>query len=387
MKSIARDLRASFKNLGEMVSTRRVIHALRRGADVKQTVNFHHYREILKAPFGRIGRLRQAGGELGARQITTAFRRAGKKVRYHKALAPLAEAKATKKEARYRRGTESEHCGICKMFIGTFECTAVEGIISPEATCDFFETARVEKAADDSFAFDSFAPEVQDAIRQAQDDLIQQLEDDARDAIDTIISDGVMAGTDIEEVAANVKDMIGLTDTQAKAALNYQRMLENLDPGALQRALRNTDFDAVLQHSIDAGADLSDDAIENMVSDYIDNYLDYRAATIAQTESSRAAAAGLHDAYSQAIDRGAMDGDSVRRHWLLGDNPCPICESIVDNSEPDGVGVDEQFDSEDGPVDDPPVHPSCECSVDYVTDLSDLPDDSEGEFEYQTQAT
>jgi hypothetical protein len=30
-------------------------------------------------------------------------------------------------------------------------------------------------------------------------------------------------------------------------------------------------------------------------------------------------------------------------------------------------------------MDDPPVHPNCECSVDYVTDLTKVPDDSDGE--------
>ena len=150
-------------------------------------------------------------------------------------------------------------------------------------------------------------------------------------------------------------------------------MLETLDPTALQRQLRNTTMDTAVQDAIDSGQLLSGDVIDFMVADYNSNYLDYRASTIAQTESVRAVNQGLHDAYSQAIDRGALPDSAVRREWELGDSPCPICESIPDNN-PDGVGVDEEFDSDDGPVDDPPVHPNCMCSVSYVTDISQVPE-------------
>jgi hypothetical protein len=305
-----------------MVPVDRVADALRRGRDPRALINWHHYREILKAPFGRLAKLRTAAAEFGARQINGKFQRAGRKVRHRP-----------------------------------------QGIFR-------------KAGPGDRFTFDSLSEEVQTELRDAQDELIQQLESDARDAIETIIADGTMEGTALDDVAAQIRDMIGLTDTQSQAVLNYQRMLEDLDPGALQRQLRNDEYDAVLQDAIDSGTNLSAAAINNMVSDYIDNYLDYRAATIAQTESTRAANAGLHDAYSQAIDRGALSDDAVTRNWQLGDSPCPICESIPDNN-PEGVGVGEAFDSDDGPIDDPPVHPHCECSVEYVTDLTKVPEDEE----------
>jgi len=323
MRGVARDLRSAFANLGDMVPVDKVSAALKRGQSPASLINFHHFREILRAPFTRLGKLRQAGGELGARQINGVFAAHQRHVRFKKAAT--------------------------------------------------------------QFNFDSFAPSVQQSIRQAQDVFIAKLESDARDTVQTIIADGVRNGTPLDDVASNIKDMIGLTDTQAQAVLNYQRMLMELDPGALARQLRNTDYDAVLQDAIDNDTTLSDAAIQSMVDDYTDNYLDYRAATIAQTESTRAANAGLHDAYSQAVERGALPEDAITRQWQLADNPCPICESIADNNE-DGVGVNEDFDSDEGPISDPPVHTNCECSVDYVTDLTQLPDDdSESEFESQTQ--
>lgn len=309
MLSIARSFRNAFNSLGNLVSVDKVAEAIKTGKNPASGIDFGHYRQILRKPLVQVGELRQRAGHLGAKKINGAFAARGMAVRFTK---------------------------------------------------------------DDQFNFDSFSPAVQQQIRQSQDALIQQLESDARDSIATIIADGQLNGTSVADMASNIANMIGLTDRQAQAVLNYQRMLMNLDPTALQRALRDTDYDALYQDAIDAGKDLSDAAIEEMVQSYVDNYLDYRAATIAQTEATRAANAGIHDAYRQAIDRGALTDESVTRIWQLGDSPCIVCESIPDMN-PDGVGVDEDFDSIDGPQTDPPdPHPNCMCSVDFVTDLTKI---------------
>jgi hypothetical protein len=314
MLGVARDLREAFANLGEMVPVDKVKHALEHGAPVAPLINFGHFREVLKAPFGKLTKLHNTAAELGVRRINAAFARAGRQVRFRKDVGSR-------------------------------------------------------------FNFDALDDGTQTQMRQAQDNLIQQLDTGARDSVEAIVAEGARYGTSIADMADNIRDMIGLTDTQAQAVMNFERMLTEGDPAVLTRALRNPEYDAIIQDSIDAGTDLNDAAIDNMVDDYVENYLDYRAATIAQTEATRTANVGLHNAYRQAIDRGALTDEAVTRQWLLGDHPCPICESIPDNN-PDGVGVDEAFDSDDGPIDDPPVHPSCECSVDYVTDLTQVPDEA-----------
>jgi hypothetical protein len=620
MRGVARELQHAFNNLSDMVPVASVAAAIRQGRNPSGLINWHHYREVLRGVFDRLGRLRASGGALGARKINGVFAAKRRKVRFRKTnrqslidginVAHFRMAqKATKYEAGYqdKPAANGDHCSGCWMFQSIWQCCAVEGVINPNGWCEFFETVfkkdynpdeprdergrwttgmlqsatpedfasarsggdrsaflspktseelkgdrlylsgdgksgyaldhsgdlqnlfnnggprgagrialidaikqgattldafdpylpelyakygfvptgrmkfadeyapagwnyeahgrpdvvfmayrggdrstieqrvgsfkpydkggsyftdynaakaasrgavldkrvgsepapldgahvadrgggsfhkelaglprssaevgtrlRLTKATGDQFNFDSFSPQVQAEVREAQDVLIQQLETDARDTIDAIIRDGTLNGTDPEDIASSISDMIGLTDTQAQAVLNYQRMLQDLDPEALSRQLRNSDYDAAFQDAVDAQADLSEAAVESMVSDYIENYIDYRAATIAQTEATRAANIGLHDAYAQAVDRGALPEEAIKRVWQLGDNPCPICESIADNN-PDGVGLDESFDSDDGPVDDPPVHPNCECSVDYVTDLTQVPDDS-----------
>src|SRR5258708_33060326 len=129
--------------------------------------------------------------------------------------------------------------------------------------------------------------------------------------------------------------MIGLTDVQAKAVATCRGMLENLDSDALERRLRNVAEDDVIAEAIDAGEDLAAAYIDQMVSDYTDNFLDYRADMIAQTEATRAANAGLQDAYQQSIDRGVFPSDAVRQYWTvaLDERTCEICLSIPDMNE------------------------------------------------------
>ena len=90
-----------------------------------------------------------------------------------------------------------------------------------------------------------FDQTTQEALRQAQDDLIQQLETDARDTIEQIVTNGALEGLSAEDIVSDIRDMISLTDTQAQAVMNFRSMLENLDPAALTRQLRNTTLDSV----------------------------------------------------------------------------------------------------------------------------------------------
>lgn len=63
------------------------------------------------------------------------------KVRQH-----ATEDKSTKAQAHYRNGTEAEHCAICTMFRAPNACTAVQGKISPQVLCDYFEKAHADAA-------------------------------------------------------------------------------------------------------------------------------------------------------------------------------------------------------------------------------------------------
>ncbi len=331
--AIARDFKGAIKHLSTVVPTDKVMHLARAGEwhQILQVIAWGHFKEVLKAPLTRLTKLSHAGAALGVQKINGSFGQARRAVRFRKGI------------------TSNAMLDLRELF---------------------------DKDIGDRFNFDISDQATLDRIRRDQDELIAQLDDQARDTVETIIVTGLKQGLGPADIVGDIRDMIGLTDQQALAVMNYEKMLRDLNPGALDRKLRNTENDAAVQDAIDSGQDLPDSAVARMSADYLENYLSYRAATIAQTESVRSVNAGLHDAYGQAISRGALPSEAVRRYWQLGDTPCPVCESIPDNN-PDGVGVGEAFDSDEGPVDDPPIHPNCMCSVEYVTDLTKVPDDAE----------
>ncbi len=333
---VRKPLKEAMRHLSDLVDEAKVVYLIKIGfvSRVADSIDWAHYREVLKAPFDKIALVREAAQALGVRKINGSFASKQRAVRFRKMdIAP-----------------------------GQFEQWASNVV-------------PIDKDIGGRFNFNRFDQATQDKIRQAQDDLIKELEQTARDNIDAIILAGVQSGLSVEEMAADIREMISLTDTQSAAVMNFRRMLENLDSGSLQRQLRNDTFDAEVRDAIESGEQLAQDRVDQMVNDYIENYLDYRAATIAQTESTRASSAGLQDAYNQAIDRGALPTEAVRQFWQLADTPCPVCESIPDMN-PDGVAMDEDFDSLDGPMTAPPdPHPACQCSIEVVTNLDLVPDE------------
>jgi len=118
----------------------------------------------------------------------------------------------------------------------------------------------------------------------------------------------------------------------------------------IDEATRNTIRDTIadgLEENI--GTDEIADAIAASTGFSAD-----RADLIARTEVSRANSDAVVAGYAYARDNA---GVKVKKEWLLGENPCDICEA---NAEAGPIDVDDEFPSGD---DAPPGHPNCECAV------------------------
>lgn len=425
-RKLRAELKGALKHLRKNVpiaEVARLIHTGQIRLAVDAALLRGHFAEVLKTPFGTIGEIFGDAGDIGARKITADFKRAGKRVRYRKAFSITKAYNPDEPRDEHGRwsggigggGREIIETASTAAIRGAFHenishlaivYNRSDGTTRPYELWAIYEhgtrvslaayatetqarasrwwerLARKDvddeliKAIGDGFDFDRFDEDTLRRLREAQDELIAELDQRARDTVASVIERGVRAGDAAAEIAANIRDTIALTDRQANAVANYRRLLEDIDQRALGRELRNKEFDDTVQDAIDTGEFLSDTAIERMVEDYADNYLDYRADTIARTESLRAANAGLRDSYRQAADRGVFPAEAVTRNWLaaIDERTCPVCMSIVENN-PQGVGLDEDFQSDDGPIDDPPVHPSCRCTIEMQTNLDMLPSD------------
>lgn len=307
--------------------------------EVPALIGWKHQDEAMRRPLGLLGKLWHESGSVGARKINGSFTSRRMVVRHKRMIEPLAKG---------------------------------------ESLDDYLLRAAVAKDSSDLFDFDIFDPVTEGIIRTYQDALITALNADQRSTVAAIILDSVRRGDSPDEIADLLYSVIGLTPAQAQAVQNLRQ--------ALYQAERWNNFDsnllsagaaAAARAAAKSGEPLDQEHSDQIVQDYADNQLAYRADMIATTEATRAASLGLQSAYTQAADRGVFPIEAVTQRWQisLDEKTCPLCLSVVDRN-PDGIGLDEQFDSEDGPIDAPPGHPNCRCSIEIVLNLDMVPDEN-----------
>lgn len=191
-------------------------------------------------------------------------------------------------------------------------------------------------------SFDILNPSTASYIRQYEFDLIQQITDESREAIRAIILAAFEAGGHPYQQAREIRMLIGLTERQMNAVSNY--------------------WDSLLE------ADMSDARAETLAMQYYGRLLNYRARTIARTETIRAAGQGREALWAQAVEQGLLDPYKTKRQWVVtpDDLLCPICASIPEMN-PGGVRLSEDFRSTVGFLEQEPAHPNCRCSVSLST--------------------
>jgi len=377
-RATARPMRESLTHLGEMLDGKRALELVRSGRHreiAREAVDWSHFREVLKAPFEKIAQTYEAGAQVGVVKINRAFRQHGRVVRFKKHEA----AGGGPSGLNAARQSDEDASALADRLVSGGPGRTDHSETDTVELADLGNLFNLCKAVGDRFNFDRFTDATQARLRSDQNRLIKDLDTQARDTIETVVLQAQQAGDSPEEIVDQIRSVIGLTANQATAVLNYRRLLQDGSSDALRRALRDPKYDDAVRAAQDAGEDLDAALIDDMVDEYASRYLSYRAATIAGTESVRAANGGLRDAYRQAVERGAIPTEAITRFWQISleENVCPICEAIPDIN-PEGVGVDEPFDSDVGPVDDPPdPHPGCRCSVEYVTNLDLVPDEGE----------
>jgi hypothetical protein len=196
-------------------------------------------------------------------------------------------------------------------------------------------------------------------------DLVTSVPADVRAAIRTIITTGATGQLTVDQQARLIRAEVGLPRNWALAPLRMGDELRAGSYAAAERRLGARDR-AWIRAAIDADA-VTPTFVDEMVDRYAQSLIALRAETIARTETLDAINFGVHESWRQAIDAGELPAES-RRFWIVtpDDRLCPICVEIP-GMNPDGVGMDEPFDTPEGPVDDPPApHPNCRCSVGLV---------------------
>jgi hypothetical protein len=214
--------------------------------------------------------------------------------------------------------------------------------------------------------YDPLASQTVQRQRDANEQIVEGVEDAAQQTARQVVSDGLAARMRPAAIARRLRETLGMTIQEANAIENYRGALEQGSAAALARALRDRRYDARVRR----GEPLEDDQIETMVARYAERYRAFRAERIARTETLRAANQGRLEAYRQWAEMTGR-GDEIRRFWLTAADElvCKVCRPIPDMN-PQGIALNEQYATPIGPQDQPPIHPNCRCTEKIVRSVA-----------------
>lgn len=175
----------------------------------------------------------------------------------------------------------------------------------------------------------------EEAVRWADEHAaahIRDLTTEMRTELREMIRNSFVAGIPPRELAVQIQDGIGLAPAQAQAVSNYRKSLEKTD--------------------------LAPEKIDKLVSEYRDNWIKFRALTIARTETIAAAVMGQQAIWDKASRAGLLQVDEWEQSWIVtpDDRLCPRCRPYHDIRAP----LNGTF--ENG-VTGPPLHPRCRCAI------------------------
>lgn len=231
-----------------------------------------------------------------------------------------------------------------------------------------------------AFSFLARDPAVTEFVDRYRQDKIVELADEQRAAIKQQLIEAAMKGASPQEMARRIKETIGLTSAQMQHVQNYRTELEELNPGALDRKLRDARFDKPINRAIDTDTAIDPDKISQYVDAYHRRYLAYRAMTIARTEGVGGANNG-QAATAAALVHG-QPGMTVEKTWIATDDE----RTRHDHRELNGVtvlGLETPFKCDSGDEIRWPHDPSAparqvvHCRCGWVTRLvpdTDAPD-------------
>lgn len=258
-------------------------------------------------------------------------------------------------------------------------------------------TAATIRLTGTQFVFNQLNPRLITWLQTYNLGLIREITDKTKEAVRGVLIEGMKAGENPRAVARDIKGVVGLTDRQAKAVMNFREELETfherrtgggynlgakidrvngfqvLRPdedgspmdGITERRLRDFRFDGQLRSAMESGKPLTEAQIDKMVEAYERKFLAYRARTIARTEALRTTNMGVQDAWRQAIEEQKVQEPQVRRQWIVArdERLCEVCSPIPSMNPKRGVKFGQPFATPKGPWTLPPIHPNCRCTV------------------------
>jgi hypothetical protein len=158
-------------------------------------------------------------------------------------------------------------------------------------------------------SFDFLNPKVLDAIRTLETRVITSLSDSIRETVRAKVEAGLLAGVNPRETARELRPLIGLGPSQLKEVQNYRDALNGVN------GRQESDY-TLRDKRYGLGKDRTPEQIDRMVATYTKRRIALNAETVARTAALDAQKLGQQLAWSDAVERGVVDGDRLRKQWV-----------------------------------------------------------------------
>lgn len=164
-------------------------------------------------------------------------------------------------------------------------------------------------------AFDPSHPRAAALMQQNKLEFVTRYTRKQREVTRQVLVDALRDGKNPRQAAEGFKDSIGLTNKLETASNRYRQLLEERNPDALIRDLRDRRFDGTVRRAIETGENLSKDQINKMVARYRKRALDYRSEAIARTETTTVLSMARHESAEQVNAQAGIPDSWIRRTW------------------------------------------------------------------------
>lgn len=216
--------------------------------------------------------------------------------------------------------------GFLRQIFNPLKAAIVAGAAQQESS--------LARAVNATIRFDITDPR---AIAYAEDrvgELIAQVTDEIKQTVRDVVARAYREGRTIDQIAAELRNSIGLHDRWARAVENYQRR-------QFEQLVKTMPYDTAMQKAA------------ALAEKYRARLIRKRAMTIARTETAQASMYGRYLSWLQAADSGLIDPYTTGKRWFAT-RPCDVCKKL--NGET--VGMLQPFST--GKL-MPPQHPNCKC--------------------------
>jgi hypothetical protein len=180
------------------------------------------------------------------------------------------------------------------------------------AVADLPKAGRIDGTV--AVMFDHLNPKVIDAVRALETKVVDSLKGDIKETVRAFVENGLRDGVNPGAIGRQIRSVVGVAPSQEAYVQNLRTELESGKyADAARRKLLDKRFNLGKLDTLKPGAKAA--RIDKIVEQYRKSYQAFNAETIARTASLDAMKQGQRLSWIDAIEKGIVDGDRLRKKW------------------------------------------------------------------------